>query len=272
MTNKDIITEGRRLTLDIAVSSFYALKAVEASPAWRQGDLFLRSRELFEERFKTYTREFTKKLAQTLFDYLALAAFGEARRAAYSAVEGTVIADFHRMESRRYTYIAATQYDPKKFLPILADLFDNSDAFTSGSCMGGRLWGDIARAAMMYYTHPLDVFIDHVIDLEHNGGLCFNKGILVRVDDEGRYYDMLNRKKLQPIYSGGDLDADTAEVIRQAEVLGLVEFTRYTYFIEDVRLKFPEPIKWGKKSIFIRGTRNVKKKTQKRVRELSVAA
>ncbi len=260
-TNKEILA-GKRLQLIPAVSAFYALQAIGGSPKFVQGDLFLQSSALFIEDFTAYKKEFERKLARVLFDYLALAAFGEARHAEPDTIEDTVFArpQSCKILSRNTAYDRATTHDPKKFLPYIVSLFRNRDAFCGG-CVGGDSWARIAESALLYFTMPAPVFIDHVVDLSHNGGICFDKPVLVALSDSDIYWDILN-KKAREDYTYGPLDDKTAAIVNRAVQLGFIKcFDSYSVY-SVCELNWPEPIKWGKKSILVQRKKVKDVKTQ----------
>src|SRR3990167_4646165 len=80
-------------------------------------------------------------------------------------------------------------------LPVLVWCFN---AHQWGGSYGGPKWGKIARAAALYYTlrGAPTVFADHCVDLDHNGGLAFDKGyILKNSADRMGYMKMLDAKR-----------------------------------------------------------------------------
>lgn len=172
------------------VATFYGLDALRlvARP-----DLFLPSHARWTQDLDRVWDAFVPAFARRLFDYLALACFGEARHAgdrASHCVEGFPVAPG---DSRAVAVREAVQYNPRQFLPVLVRLFEEAD-WESG--YGGRSWGRIARAALMYGQVPDVVFIDHCVDLSHNNGLCFDKheaGLMLY--DGGEYVQLLNAKR-----------------------------------------------------------------------------
>ncbi len=260
--NETVLTTGYRLDLELAVSSFYALKAVEASPQWQEGAAFLKSREAFEKEFKQYTHTFERKLARVLFDYLTVACFGEARHAAKVAVRGTVLQwaneEEGELQKRDAVYLKSVEYDPQAVLPQLKKLFLNTRAFNRHGSVGGGAWADIARAALLYFKADPAVFIDHVVDLSHNSNLAFDKPMLVTLHSYERYQAMLDRKTDSPIYNEGVLDNATAELITRAQSLGYIKFKRRSPTVDGQDLRFPKPIKWGSKtSLLLEGGAHV---------------
>lgn len=249
-TNSEIVN-GQPLQLIPAVSAFYALQSIEASPKFTQGDMFLQSQGKFIEDFTAYKREFENKLARVLFDYLALACFGEARHATPSVIKETVLFDSdHGMLPRNSAYHKAPAHDPKKFLPFFIKLFKNRMAFPCGS-VGGESWAKIAEGALMYFTKAPAVFIDHVVDLSHNGGICFDKPVLINMQDDSVYLSILDRKANDAYYSEGPLDDETAELVNRAVSLGFIKFERRGYYSTH-KLHWPAPVKWGRKNIIIK--------------------
>lgn len=135
-------------------------------------DPFLKSHGKLLSDVGRYSERLTDKLFCALRDYLTLASFGEARHALYKS-KG-IIEDIEN-SGRVTAYTKAANYDPVKFLPQTIDLFKNYDWIDTA--YGGDAWASIAQAALMGWEGKLTkmVWIDHAVDLSHNGGLAFDK-------------------------------------------------------------------------------------------------
>jgi hypothetical protein len=118
--------------------------------------------------------------AELIFDYLALACLGEARHA-WAHSNGSLDGWDYDSESERIAVVEhyAGKLAPSDFLPKLITLFG---AANWGSSFGGQKWKRIAEVALRYWNKQWNeiTLIDHCVDLVHNGGLCFDKGFLLR--------------------------------------------------------------------------------------------
>lgn len=111
--------------------------------------------------------------ALCLRDTLFLMATGEARHSARMCRETAEAFASDRYDPGRDTWFErALDYDVDRNLPVLAKIFGQR---WSSSGYGGRAWAQIVRGAMLYGRVPDAAFADHVADLEHNGGVLFNK-------------------------------------------------------------------------------------------------
>lgn len=117
-------------------------------------------------------------LALSIRDYLAIISFGEARHAwKYADAQ---IEEIVNLKARLLAYRIGSLFSPKNSLPKLHKLFSQ---YKWNHSFGGANWANIVEASMCYNTMPTSsVFIDHAIDISHNGGFCFDKGILFKND------------------------------------------------------------------------------------------
>lgn len=112
-------------------------------------------------------------LHPALGQYLYLASFAEARHAkgrCSHIIEDVTAYDYSREQASK----AAVRFNPTLTLEKLIELF-NSNWFGGG--FGGKKWGDIAKASYKYFTDALPplLFVDHVVSVQHNGGMAFSK-------------------------------------------------------------------------------------------------
>jgi len=123
--------------------------------------------------------ELAQGLADALYEYLWLIAWGEARHGRrYITFPGWYYKEIVD-DSRGPTYQQAAAFNPKSNLPLLANLFDQTN-WDGG--YGGKLWKKLVDATMLYHKLPPRIFVDHVIDICHNNGLAFDKsevGLLI---------------------------------------------------------------------------------------------
>lgn len=196
------------------VGGFYALETIGAYTHALASDP-RPSAAKFAEQFETFRDDYRVRLGRMLFDYLCLAAWGESRHAQGGGLRVKGV-ESHRHDS----YDQAIEHDPRQFLPALHRLF--KDGKWSHS-YGGAKWANIVSAAMMFFSMPRTVFIDHVVDLSHNCSLAFDKGMVVQSPNVGIYKAMLDRKR-----DGSLFDAPTqvpyavAQLVTRAINLGII--------------------------------------------------
>lgn len=153
------------------VNEFYALQFVDAE---KQIDPFKRSHERWLYDFEAYKSAFEEKFAFMLHDYIVLACFGEARHAGNPNYCKAYIEEVPYCKKRDDAYEYALSYNPVSILKTCYELFS---AEWYDEAFGGKSWAKITRAGLMFYNNaiPKSTFIDHCVDLSHNGGMAFNK-------------------------------------------------------------------------------------------------
>jgi hypothetical protein len=233
---------------DIAFEArnFYALMAIEAGLVPLNG-IQLPSIEKLKEDTKRVADKYIHDLAVIMRDYMTTIAAGEARHAptACAAHIATL-----KGGNRGSVYSQIRAFDPIQVLEQLVILFDN---YHWSSSYGGKKWGNIAKAALASWKGlwPDRIFIDHSIDLAHNGNLCWDKGVVFT--GETHYLKLfLDVKTHRPLDHWGvalKLDPPIASLVQRAAVLGLVDLKRATPVAisrPNSLLKHPyEPIVWG---------------------------
>ena len=100
----------------------------------------------------------------------------------------------HAVETLRFADLS----DQIEFFELAETVFDQGSwGVIRHGGLGGPRWGEIARTAKLYlsgkFTHT--VFVDHVFDLRHNGGVLFNKHKVLYLTDEHELHQQLNIKK-----------------------------------------------------------------------------
>jgi hypothetical protein len=125
-------------------------------------------------------------LHPALGQYLYLASFAEARHASGRCshiIRDITMSGWGREQASK----AAVGYNPVSTLLKLCELFSNP---WHSAGFGGKKWGDIAQASYRYFTNQLPpiIFIDHVVSIQHNGGMAFSKGssaglVKLKLDD-----------------------------------------------------------------------------------------
>jgi hypothetical protein len=188
----------------------------------------------WRNRVVRYAEHYANTLARNFFDFLTMACYGEAR---YRQGSSFTFDDPSLKQGRSSAYQSALRFDPRDLLPKLVYVFNH---YAWGGSYGGKKWGKIAETASLYFrpefrTVPV-AFVDHCVDLAHNGGLAFNKGyIIANPSSESSYMTMLDEKR-----NGSLLDSqhphpitpDVAELLATGVSLGLVRRPRATFKIE----------------------------------------
>lgn len=134
---------------------------------------FKRSFEKLESDVQEYYAEFCELYAENIMNYLWAACMGEARHASDMCYEGIILKGLDGTD-RSYVYNQAHKY------AINRENMDTMIAIYTQSWRdgyGGESWLSIVEAMDMFLTGQFDAvsFIDHCIDLQHNGGSAFNK-------------------------------------------------------------------------------------------------
>ena len=243
------------LDLPAAVAGFYVQEAVLSMVNnMEHGSLYFHLEETIHT-LRTIHQKYVNQLAGAFFDYISLACFGEARHAIKQAkkyihqicYKWNHNDDQENIDIRNKSYQHALKFDPHIFLPTLAELFTNGEWKDS---YGGQKWANIADAGSLYNSLPNTVFIDHVVDLSHNGGSMFNKDILFLSYSTGSYWEMLHAKRnMQSILVNDFLNKNSmAKSVRPflklAAKCGLID-AKLIYGNDYTTIQFPDIIKWG---------------------------
>jgi hypothetical protein len=227
---------GKRRDMHAATCGVYVLEemyvALELLERSQEGevtrrDLDFMRRESFKGRLRVFRRAYAERLARNLFDFCVMASYGEARHRDghyYAMGEGSA-------QGRSAAYLKATKYDPKYLIPLLERMFCwVSWGGTDNTGYGGPRWGNIAITAGRYYDlleNPV-LFVDHCVDLVHNGGMAFNKGhIITNPSDQHEYMAMLDEKRNGSLlkWKGHNLPMapEVMSLVIEAWGLGIIE-------------------------------------------------
>lgn len=217
-----------------SVAGLYVLEEMNMTAEWEKCP------EALVSKFKAFRKGYQTRLARNLFDYLAIASMGEARH--WNGNKGYTLIP----QIRHVAWAMALTCDPRSFLPILSNIFHKG---TWGGSYGGPKWGAIADGAAHYFKHgdkPL-MFSDHVVDLSHNGGPAFNKGIIFRCENWAQYVAMLDRKRDGSLLQGDHKLVIGPKVFAWLEMLKMFEALDVdTKTVVEVK---PDPetpaMKWG---------------------------
>ena len=220
--------------MEASVSGLYVLEEMNMTAEWEKCP------EALVTKFKEFRKGYQARLARNLFDYLAIASMGEARH--WNGNKGFTLIP----QIRHVAWAMALKCDPRTFLPILSNIFHKGQW---GGSYGGPKWGAISDGAASYFKYsdkPL-MFSDHVVDLSHNGGPAFNKGIIFRCDNWPQYIATLDRKRDGSLLHGdhklviGPKVAAWLEMLKIFEVLDVDAKT-----IVEVKADPETPaMKWG---------------------------
>jgi len=136
---------------------------------------FLGSYQYLNRKIQSYHKPFTEAFAETLRDYLWFAAIGEARHSGRSIGEYIIEMYDYLSSGRSTTYDDVARYYPptKENRSVLYELYNY---YEWGGSYGGGPWATIVESIDLYDTLTPSAFIDHCADLQHNGGVAFDKG------------------------------------------------------------------------------------------------
>lgn len=185
--------------------------------------------------FAERRKEFIDSTTRTMFDYLAMICLTECRHSF-----GTTwnIYGNTNTYSRNAAWTNGVNYNPRQFLKVCEYLFENTK-FPGG--YGGASWAKIAHCALRYFDLPPITWFDHVVDLAHNGGLAFNKGIFWHCPgNSDLYIKMLDRRKTGSIFDDFD-----GRYVDFTSCIGELRWIPYCLgFTDKPGPKYP-PIDWG---------------------------
>lgn len=280
-----------RVVTDIedVVYTFYALEALKCLmlPSLKEKSGFTphrHSHERWRERLESFAKEFNSRLARLLYDYTALVVAGEIRHTIQEASHRLIDDEFFARETEwdvdHQTYdggrdrIGCYQsinryYSADSILKagraIFGPLVDWSQRY------GGEKWLAIAEAGLLYGKIPDTAFIDHCVDLSHNGSIYFDKKAgLLWLESNARYIEFLDYKRaisdprsLLQYYATKSIDlaklknsAIALEILDKDFVAPEQGFRWGSWRALEIDETFPEPIKWGKQILSSKLRRN----------------
>lgn len=168
---------------------FYLMEsAIYEMSTLPQEKQFLGSYQYLQRKIQSYHTPFTEAFALTLRDYLWFAAIGEARHSGRAVGEYITEMWDYLSSGRSSTYNDIARYYPPtaENKSVLHGLFADS---CWGGSYGGDSWATIVESISLYDNLTPSAFIDHCADLQHNGGVAFDKGSVPFWNHEG--YSML---------------------------------------------------------------------------------
>lgn len=155
------MTKQVRLMPISQVMDFYYAEAIASETKqarnWRAGEKLVEDATILRDRLADY-------LAPALYNYLIVACYGEAEHSAYAA------AGLYFKQSGNYR--RALSFKPESMIETLRCIFETQQ-WEGG--FGGKKWAHICEELTKVGTMPKVAWVDHLIDLEHNGGSAFDK-------------------------------------------------------------------------------------------------
>jgi hypothetical protein len=240
-----------------ACATFYSILALEQLVHGKV-ETFKRSHETWMEEFTEYKDRYVQQLALMMRDYLIMGCYGEARH--ISKMDGIAWDKyeshwnkypFKHSEKRCVPVTTMVDYRPQEVLEHLAEMFRMPGWSSS---YGGLKWAKIADTALLYWNKdlPVEAWVDHCVDLTHNGGCAFNKFnysiLLLPPRIYGIVFQHLLDKKaiFQPTgvialvnrYFGND--GQFVYLVRRADALGLIDQFAYCRYMS--KAQYPRPM------------------------------
>jgi hypothetical protein len=221
---------------------FYYLETLQAHmnmAKFANGELqFRRAFLKLENDVNEELARFSKAMAARIHVYLWAAALGEARHASSMCETHIVELDGYGRDS---VYNKSTRFMPYgENQNILREIF--AQDWEEG--YGGEAWLSIVDGMMMYGNVPDAAFIDHAVDLEHNGGNVFTKGCDDAVQCFGTYSysrlrPFLNYKFAADILNETPCYTDTLAITRKTFTL-VTRFSNIVRKVNAVNFLSPE--------------------------------
>lgn len=170
------------------VVDFYYLETLLSLVSTQKSSHHPRLKEKLETDLRYTLSDLSTAFSTVLVDYLTFACMGEAS-------EANEVCDHKLSESLEHY-----EYTRESILKACRDLFNGE--FNWSDSYGGDAWGHIAEYALEYYSIPsLTAWLDHIFDVEHNGGELFDKshaakkaGLLIDFNGKEELCDFLSFK------------------------------------------------------------------------------
>ena len=216
--------------------NFYALSEIQGQVLRAKNDEKHRDKlkvelcevEDLEKELNPIFKDVTDTLAQLYFDYLYACCLGELGHLCRQTGCVVGVGGICRGEKNREFIISKSgMYEPEKSLRLIELFFEHKYWKDRGS-FGGPSWANIARAGRMYFDPkiPKTVFLDHVVDLTHNGGLFLGKTNRWFTSFGGYYLKLLDLKRESSVFNslaGLYVSSETERIVKKAKGLKLIE-------------------------------------------------
>ena len=246
---------GQPCDVFLAIKEFYAIEALTAVvQVENKLEPFRHSHVRWSEDFAAFKTLYYKKLAEIIYDYTVTVVAGEMRHG-YSQASLYIWGYYDDDTKRASVYEECQLYTAKSILESGVKVFGSPVKWKSG--YGGEKWCAIAKAGLYKGVLPDALFVDHCVDLTHNGSIYFDKDtplvIPLRGPELERYKLFLNFKRhcapLELLKDSHGKEFD--KLLFRAVVLGVVPLTRRDLALstsivqnEQVILAYT-PITWG---------------------------
>ncbi len=237
------------------VREFYCLQALEVLA---KTDQFRHSHQRWRRDLFEYKSLYTKKLAETMFDYSTLVCFGEMRHGYHKCEYHNPFIPNGCEHSRSSSYETAREYTPISILKSGFDIFGrdwNEDSY------GGGAWKLIAEVALNRASGLRgwdidEVFVDRCVDLSHNGSIYFDKtdADIFYVDSVREYKKYLDFKRYarpEEILRGSFVSLRLYSLVMRAVTLGIIPSMELCH-LEFESIEFIlnyTPIEWGNSAL-----------------------
>jgi hypothetical protein len=149
------------------ILDFYYLEALSAFTDEKLGS---KAGEKWREDVLRERADLAGQLALSFRNYLFVAGVGEMRHASNRCKWW--LAEIPPSATRSEACSLSMQYDPTNNFPSLVEGFNQH---WPGGGYGGPKWAACMQAGAQYGVWSDVMFVDHAVDLEHNGGCVFDK-------------------------------------------------------------------------------------------------
>lgn len=192
-----------------------------------------------------------RHLALLMRDYLVLASFGEARHVPQESRLGL----FRKLRlpprgHRNKAYQMAHPFDPDTLITGLCLVF-HQENWSGG--YGGRAWYKCIHTAKEYHKMTNHIFVDHAVDLMHNGGPVYNKPILISYPEY--FTEFLDFKRDESLLTKKPRHFVASKVLRisyniyhmleRAVNLGVISSHGEGWHIVQNPFAYDNPVRWG---------------------------
>lgn len=252
MTIMEQTKQDRRCDIPLAIKEFYAMEALSALA---KPEPFRHSHAKWRTDFEELRAQFNEKLADIIFDYTTLAVAGEMRHGC-SQASRLVPGFYDDSIYRSSVYLRCVKYSANSILTAGVKLFDESVKWKRS--YGGTKWQTIARAGLYRGRLPDSLFIDHCVDLTHNGSIYFDKDTTIVHPLQGRdlehYIRFLDLKRecASERLLESACSSTVCRLISRAAVLGIIKipyidgvFADASYDFNEANILAYQSIRWG---------------------------
>lgn len=233
------------------VKEFYALEALKVLVSQRI-EFGKKSQEKLCEDIKSFSDKYVANLANALYDYTALVAFGEMRHAKNQCYSYNVQVPHH--SNRGVSYGEAVNFNPTSILIAGNNLFTRN---FWGSSFGGLKWGLICDRVLLKDKISNQTFCDMCFSLSHNNSNYLDKeqSKIFSIQSRDKYTDILNFKfecrDLEELieYCLKSVGSQLMKLLKRARTLNLLDFktdNRFNRYVELTNLQ-EEHMDWCEK-------------------------